>query len=120
MTNAWKAICQDKKKRQEDSIPKEWLARPPSEDRLNVVDFPRESGLLTPIELSMTDSNVETLLANLASGLWSSVDVTRGFYKRAILAHQTVCSRACLSCNIVLSGIAGELPNGNIRRPGLK
>lgn len=90
MTDSWKAICSDKKQRQEASIPQDWIVSPPPKERLNVIDFPRESGLLTAIELTITESDVETLLANLASGTWTSVDVTRAFYKRAILAHQVV------------------------------
>ncbi|KAF8509845.1 general amidase [Gautieria morchelliformis] len=90
MTDTWKAIALDKKTRQQASIPQEWLVPPPSEDRLNVIAFPRESGLLSPTELTITESTVETLLANLASSTWTSVDVTRAFYKRAILAHQAV------------------------------
>lgn len=90
MIDSWKAICLDKKQRQEASIPQDWLVSPPPKDRLNVIDFPRESGLLTPLELIVTESSVETLLANLASSIWTSVDVTRAFYKRAILAHQAV------------------------------
>lgn len=119
MTDAWKAICLDKKKRQEASIPKDWLVKPPSDDRLNVIDFPRESGLLTAIELTITESNVETLLANLASSTWSSVNVTRAFYKRAILAHQAVWSHsfAFMTCSIIP---IGQLPDGDIRGSGLE
>ncbi|KAF8591875.1 general amidase [Ramaria rubella] len=88
--NIWRSLCQDKKKRQEESIPKDWIVRLPSEAQLNVTDFPRESELLTTFELEITETNVEVLLAKLASSTWSSVDVTRAFYKRAILAHQVV------------------------------
>lgn len=89
--DGWKALVADKKKRQQDSIPKEWLVPLPPQDRLNVIDFPRESGLLSSLELEITESNVETLLPKLADGVWTSVDVTTAFYKRAILAQQVVC-----------------------------
>ncbi|KAF8591864.1 amidase signature enzyme [Ramaria rubella] len=88
--NIWRSLCLDKKKRQEESIPKDWMVRLPSEEQLNVTDFPHESGLLTTSELEITETNVEVLLTKLASSTWSSVDVTRAFYKRAILAHQVV------------------------------
>ena len=88
---SWKALCADKSQRQIDAIPKDWLASTlPPPEQLNVLDFPRDSGLLTATELQITDSNVETLLLKLAAGEWSSVEVTRAFYKRAILAHQVV------------------------------
>lgn len=90
MPNSWKELVEDKKKRQEEAIPKDWLVTPPSTDRLNVLDFPTECGLLTDIETEITESNVEVLLPKLASGDWSSVDVTRAFYKRAIIAQQVV------------------------------
>ncbi|KAF8591861.1 general amidase [Ramaria rubella] len=90
VNETWRALCVDKKKRQQETIPKDWLVQPPPEDRLNVIDFPRESGLLTTFELEITESNIDALLAKLASGTWSSVDVTRAFYKRAVLAHQAV------------------------------
>lgn len=65
-----------------------------------MLDFPRDSGMLTEVELQITDSNVETLLLKLAGGEWSSVDATRAFYKRAILAHQAVYS--CRSSDVHL------------------
>ena len=87
---AWSALCLDKKKRQQALIPKDWIVPLPSADKQNVIGFPKESGLLTSLELGITESNVETLLHKLAAGEWSSVDVTRAFCKRAILAQQVV------------------------------
>jgi hypothetical protein len=120
MTDTWKAIALDKKTRQQASIPQDWLVSPPSADRLNVIDFPRESGLLSPIELTITESTVETLLANLASSTWTSVDVTRAFYKRAILAHQAVNTYLLTAAHIILIWFVGELFDGNIRGPSLE
>ncbi len=93
MGSNWKALVSDKRKRQLDAIPKEWKIRLPLEDRLDVRDVPKESGLLTSKELQITElDDVETLLRNLAAGNWSSVEVTTAYYKRAIIAHQLVCS----------------------------
>ncbi|KIJ25598.1 hypothetical protein M422DRAFT_273411 [Sphaerobolus stellatus SS14] len=47
-------------------------------------------GLPNEFELEVTASPVEVLLPKLASGEWSSVDVTKAFYKRAIIAHQAI------------------------------
>lgn len=93
---SWRALCANKSQRQKDEIPKDWLvidSQLPPANQLNVLEFPRDSGLLTATELRITDSHVETLLPKLASGEWSSVEVTRAFYKRAIIAHQVVSSR---------------------------
>jgi len=119
MTDAWKAICLDKKRRQEALIPQDWIVSPPPVDRLNIINFPRECGLLTAIELTITESDVETLLANLASSTWTSVDVTRAFYKRAIVAHQVVGVQLFI-VHIILIRFVGELLNGNICGPGLE
>ncbi|KAI0033148.1 general amidase [Vararia minispora EC-137] len=87
----WQELVADKRARQADETPKDWLIVPPPTDRLNVVDFPRECGLLSPKEIEITEtSDVDVLLRNLASGVLSSVEVTTAFYKRAIIAHQTV------------------------------
>ncbi|KDQ07867.1 hypothetical protein BOTBODRAFT_119464 [Botryobasidium botryosum FD-172 SS1] len=87
----WRAIAAEKKQKQLDSIPKEWLITPPPEDRINVLDVPSECGLLTSREMEITNEvDVAALLAKLASGEWSSVEVTTAFYKRAVIAHQVV------------------------------
>ena len=63
-----------------------------------MLDIPKTCGLLTARELDITDTvNVQTLLDNLRTGQWSSVEVTTAFYKRAIIAHQLVSSsHTCL------------------------
>ena len=90
----WENIAREKKQKQLDSIPKDWLVDPsslPPQERLNVLDVPVESGLLTERELEITnEKDVDVILAKLAGGEWSSVEVTTAFYKRAIIAHQVV------------------------------
>jgi amidase len=87
----WRELIADKRARVAAAIPKDWLVTPPPADRLNVINFPRECGLLTPKELRITETtDVEELLSKLATGEWSSVETTTAFYKRAIIAHQTV------------------------------
>ena len=88
---SWRVLVEDKKRRQAASIPKEWLVETPPESQLNVTSFPAECGLLSRRELEITNTtDVEVLLEKLASGQWSSVEVTTAFYKRAIVAHQLV------------------------------
>jgi hypothetical protein len=86
----WKDLANDKKRRQFDSIPKEWLITAPSDDVVDVTKYPEECGLLSAQDIRVTNTDLDDLLRKLASGEWSSVDVTTAFYKRAIIAHQLV------------------------------
>ncbi|KAG9095592.1 hypothetical protein FRC07_011070, partial [Ceratobasidium sp. 392] len=84
----WRIRAQAKKQQQVESIPREWIINIP-EDRQNVTQIPYECGLLSAFEIEITDTlDVETILEKLRNGVWKSVDVTRAFYKRAIIAHQ--------------------------------
>jgi amidase len=77
--------------KQAETIPKDWLLSKPPLDQ-NVLDVPESSGLLSSRELEITGViDIELLLSNLANGIWSSVEVTTAFYKRAIIGHQLVC-----------------------------
>ncbi|KAH8120360.1 general amidase [Phellopilus nigrolimitatus] len=85
----WQELAVDKKQRQQAAIPKDWVITAPPADQLDVTDVPAKCSLLTPFELEITETeDVGTLLAKLAAGEWSSVDVTRAYYKRAIVAQQ--------------------------------
>ncbi|KAF7352305.1 Amidase domain-containing protein [Mycena venus] len=87
----WQQIAAEKKSRQLDSVPKEWLSSDlPSAEALNVIDFPQESNVLSALDLEITESSVAGLLSNLALSKWSAVQVTTSFYKRAIVAQQLV------------------------------
>ncbi|KAJ7170111.1 general amidase [Mycena filopes] len=86
---SWQDICKDKKAHQLDAVPAEWLASEvPSATELVVIDYPRQSKVLSPLDLEITESTVAKLLSNLASSKWSSVQVVTSFYKRAIVAQQ--------------------------------
>ncbi|KAH0838330.1 general amidase [Lanmaoa asiatica] len=87
---SWSDLAADKKRRQQEAIPREWLITPPPETTLNVIGFPETCDILTPQELAITNEDVDILLKKLASGEWSAVDVTTAFYKRAIIAQQLV------------------------------
>lgn len=91
MSTTWQELVADKRKRQQESIPKDWFINVPPQDQLNVTDVPAQCGLLGDKELEITsESDVDVILAKLASGEWSSVEVTTAFYKRAIIAQQLV------------------------------
>ncbi|KZT10734.1 general amidase [Laetiporus sulphureus 93-53] len=87
----WKDLVADKKRRQQESIPKDWIITVPPDSIRDVTSVPSTCGLLSPRELEITDTtDVEAILNKLASAEWSSVEATTAFYKRAIIAHQLV------------------------------
>ncbi|KAF7762070.1 hypothetical protein Agabi119p4_8663 [Agaricus bisporus var. burnettii] len=103
-TQDWRSRAKAKKQQQLDSIPKEWILRnPPNKDQLNVTDIPRTCGLLSSREIEITESHVEAILSNLAKGIWSAVEVTTAFSKRAVIAHQLV---NCLTEIFIGRGLA--------------
>ncbi|TBU35216.1 general amidase [Dichomitus squalens] len=91
---SWQDLAKAKKLRQQEAIPPAWkLASPPEYGALDVRTFPEspQCGLLTSREIEITNTtDVDALLSNLATAKWSSEEVTRAFYKRAIIAHQLV------------------------------
>ena len=90
-SQTWQEIAEDKRKRRAALIPKDWLITPPSDDVLDVTRVPLECGLLSEKEIAITEeTDIGVLLANLASGKLSSVEVTTAFAKRAMIAQQTV------------------------------
>ncbi|KAE8557441.1 hypothetical protein TMatcc_004893 [Talaromyces marneffei ATCC 18224] len=72
-------------------IPAEWrlASVPPVGEVADVLEYIRKCNLLSAGELSITEtSDVNTLLHKLASRQLSSLEVTKAFAKRAMLAHQ--------------------------------
>jgi amidase len=89
MASSWEERAADKRNRINDSIPQEWkIQSPPTED--SVLDFPKNSGILSDQELAITESSASDLVRKLAQGELKAVDVTVAFCKRAALAHQLV------------------------------
>lgn len=91
----WKELVARKCRECRDKIPREWTL---SEDILKELpthlleyDLPRRSGLLSDLELDVTENYTATeLLIKLASGQVSSLVVTTAFSKRAAIAQQAV------------------------------
>lgn len=91
----WQELVARKQSECKQKIPSEWtlstdlLAVPP---RLLEHDLPRRSGLLSELELDLTEKyTAAQLLAKLALGEASSLAVTTAFCKRAAIAQQVVC-----------------------------
>lgn len=77
----------------QNSIPKQWLApadKLPPATQQNVADFPRQSGLLSECELSITDMSATALVAEMGKGSLTAEKVVVAFLKRAVLGHQLV------------------------------
>jgi amidase len=92
MSTTWQELAVEKKRRQTASIPQGWLIAPPTDDVLDVTDIPANCGLLSARELEITEiGKLAVLLNKLATGEWSSVEVTTAFCKRAVIAQQVVC-----------------------------
>lgn len=87
----WTRLVAEKKQRQLQSIPQEWLVSElPPDSILDVTGFPETCGLLNARDIEITNTLTDVLLEKLASGEWTAVGVTTAFYKRAIVAHQLV------------------------------
>lgn len=100
-SDTWEAQAQVARHVLEKSIQKQWLLpaeKLPSPDRLNVIDVPRECGLLSNAEIDMTETDATGLVEKMRQGFWTAEAVLTAFLKRATIGHQLVsyavwCSR---------------------------
>ncbi|KAF7946032.1 uncharacterized protein EAE97_005070 [Botrytis byssoidea] len=84
---SWQEIAKDKKDRIDASIPPEWrLKSQPTGD--NVIENTNIGDVMSTDEVSITNSSATDLVAKMAKGELTSVEVTTAFCKRAALAHQ--------------------------------
>lgn len=89
----WQTLCAQRKQKQLESIPRDWIVQVPANEKASVIDFPLHAGLLSAQEIAITETtDLDVLLSRLATSEWSSVAVTTAFYKRAIIAQQLVSS----------------------------
>ncbi|KAJ5175366.1 amidase [Penicillium canariense] len=74
-----------------NSIPKQWLL-PESQLALattkNVIDFPEQSGLLSELEMLITELSATELVAEMGKGKLTAEEVVVAFLKRAVLGQQ--------------------------------
>ncbi|KAK5057785.1 hypothetical protein LTR84_011786 [Exophiala bonariae] len=73
-------------------IPDEWKLPVPfqSDSLVNVKGIPAESGILGPLDIEITESSADEILANVRKSQWSCERVMLAFCKRATIAHQLV------------------------------
>jgi len=91
MSTGWPEIAATKRKATLDKIPEKWLLpkdKVPPESQRNVIDVPRNSGVLTEREIIITEAGMADALQNLHSGKWTAKEVTEAICKRAAIAHQ--------------------------------
>ncbi|ORY10554.1 amidase signature domain-containing protein [Clohesyomyces aquaticus] len=93
----WETLAASKRSAVSKKIPLEWrlpsslTSQISSTSTLNVLDVPRECGILTSNELDLTEKYDATDLVDLmSSGKVKSYDVTLAFCKRAAIAQQLV------------------------------
>jgi amidase len=101
-SQSWEAKAQVARDILEKSIQKQWLLpaeKLPSPDRLNVIDIPRECGLLGEEELEMTETDATGLVGKMAKGIWTAEAVLTAFLKRATIGHQLVSQTSQLICD---------------------
>jgi amidase len=86
----WRDIAARKKAEQQGRIPEAWrLSESTNLEQSNLLQVPRQSGILTDVELQITEEYDATeLLDELAQGNLSSVAVATAFCKRAAIAQQ--------------------------------
>ena len=108
-STSWETKVAAKQQAAREKIPKEWLLPasvidalqfPLSEHPTDTMDIPRRSGVMSDKELEITEKyTVTELLARLAQGDLSALEVTLAFSKRAALAQQLVRQFDCLISN---------------------
>jgi amidase len=101
-SSTWQEKAAAKQQSSLNKIPKEWrlpaavtetLQKPLAEhsNRILELDIPRKSGIMSDKEIEITENfTVEELLNKLRDGVFSALEVTLAFSKRAALAQQLV------------------------------
>jgi hypothetical protein len=90
----WYEICIGKRIQRENAS-KGWLPSPEKSTAIskghNIRSFPLTSGLLSDVEISITESTPNALLEHMRRKEWSAEDVLRAFCKRTGITHGLVC-----------------------------
>ncbi|RDW87885.1 hypothetical protein BP5796_03579 [Coleophoma crateriformis] len=89
--NTWETEAEKCRKIRADSIPEQWLLTPgqlPPPERLNVLNVPAESGIMSLKELQITETDATTLVQRMGDGDLTAEEVTIAFLKRATIGNQ--------------------------------
>ena len=92
-TTDFREIAAKKVQQRDAKFNSKWLVpeeKLPPATQLDVLEFIPNSGFLTEEELVITEATPSTILENIASKKWRSVQVLSAFAHRATVAHQLV------------------------------
>ncbi|WWC68261.1 uncharacterized protein I206_102184 [Kwoniella pini CBS 10737] len=86
----WQDTAAQYRAERDKLFPKEWLLEvPPSDDVLDVREIPTLPGILSELELEITETlTVTELLEAIKNGEYTSLQVAQAFCHRATIAHQ--------------------------------
>ena len=127
----WQTIVAAKQKKSQSLIPEAWKIpesitkelKYPLEENANRIldlDIPKRSGILSEREVEITESNtVAQLLSKLASGAYTSLEVTTAFCKRAAIAQQLVRIKVSSLLSPSHCPLMPESQNGRVQREEL-
>lgn len=87
---SWQDVAAKRRNDINRKIPPSWLLSAEMVKNHTPIHLPRQSRLLSPDELHVTELSAVALLAAIRNRKYSSVQVTRAFCKRAAIAHQVV------------------------------
>jgi len=86
---SWETIAANKRAARDALIPKSWLIKV-DDDVLDVTGVPRTCGVLTPEEVTITETEAPKLVQQMINKELTSEAVVTAFCKRAAIAQQLV------------------------------
>jgi amidase len=92
-SHEWQSAAKICKDIQQKSIRQEWLlpnAKLPAKNRLNIIEVPHESCLLSQNELMITETSAVGMVGKMAAGEWTAEEVVITFLKKATIGQQLV------------------------------
>jgi hypothetical protein len=84
----WEDISKGKQAARAAAIPAAWRLKTTPPVGSNVMNIPRECGILTPEEVKITETSAVDLVAAMVNKQYTSEQVTVAFSKRAAIAQQ--------------------------------
>lgn len=109
-TEDWESIAKAKQADAYAQIPEAWRlssdisSKISSTNPINVLDIPRTCGILSKLEIEITEQFTATeLVRHIASRRYTAVEVTKAFSKRAAIAQQLVMEILLESLSVFLS-----------------
>jgi amidase len=88
-TKTWDTIAAEKRAARDTLIPEAWRVSV-DDSLLDVTDVPRTSGVLSPAEVEITETEAPELVRKMIDRELTSEAVVTAFCKRAAIAQQLV------------------------------